>query len=82
MADQHGCGVNRRTGMFPAKDVQKIWKEVPSPVLTPTQRKAMMELVTLDMEEFGYFSSNTGFLYEEGVFYFIEINTVFKWNIL
>ena len=70
MADQHGCGVNRRTGMFPAKDVQKIWKEVPSPVLTPTQRKAMMELVTLDMEEFGYFSNNTRVFIRRGCFLF------------
>ena len=77
LADTHGnvihlgerdCSVQRRH--------QKVWEEAPSPVITDKQRHDIGEKVTAAMKKLGYRGLGTiEFLYEEGQFYFIEMNT-------
>lgn len=55
---------------------QKVLEESPSPALNKNQREHIMEVVRNAMEKIGY--SNLGtieFLYENGAFYFLEMNT-------
>ncbi len=55
---------------------QKVLEESPSPALNKKQREKIMETVRLAMSKIGY--SNLGtieFLYENGEFYFLEMNT-------
>lgn len=55
---------------------QKVLEESPSPALNREQRVQIMETVRTAMEKIGY--SNLGtieFLYENGRFYFLEMNT-------
>lgn len=55
---------------------QKVLEESPSPALNKTQREKIMEIVRSAMIKIGY--SNLGtieFLYENGEFYFLEMNT-------
>ena len=55
---------------------QKVLEESPSPALNKSQREHIMEVVRNAMEKIGY--SNLGtieFLYENGAFYFLEMNT-------
>ena len=55
---------------------QKVLEESPSPALNKTQREKIMEIVRSSMTKIGY--SNLGtieFLYENGEFYFLEMNT-------
>ncbi len=55
---------------------QKVLEESPSPALNKSQREHIMEVVRKAMEKIGY--SNLGtieFLYENGEFYFLEMNT-------
>ena len=55
---------------------QKVLEESPSPALNKTQREKIMEIVRTAMTKIGY--SNLGtieFLYENGEFYFLEMNT-------
>lgn len=55
---------------------QKIWEEAPCIALSPSERQNMMEKVSKAMSLLGYYSAGTlEFLYEDGVFYFIEMNT-------
>ncbi|HEX6219352.1 MAG TPA: acetyl-CoA carboxylase biotin carboxylase subunit, partial [Sphingomicrobium sp.] len=55
---------------------QKVLEEAPSPALTPEQRERMGEVVRKAMAEMGYRGAGTiEFLYEDGEFYFIEMNT-------
>ncbi len=77
IGDHHGnvvqlgerdCSIQRRH--------QKIWEEAPSPALTPEAREKLGGLVQKAMKKMGYFSAGTlEFLFEEGSFYFIEMNT-------
>ncbi len=77
LGDTHGnaihlgerdCSVQRRH--------QKIWEEAPSPVVTPEQRAELGALAAKAVRDLGYRGVGTfEFLYENGQFYFIEMNT-------
>ncbi|WOJ90154.1 acetyl-CoA carboxylase biotin carboxylase subunit [Methylocapsa polymorpha] len=55
---------------------QKVWEESPSPALNACQRQEIGEICASAMRKLGYAGLGTiEFLYEEGQFYFIEMNT-------
>ena len=65
---ERDCSIQRRH--------QKVLEEAPSPVITPEQRAHMGGIVAKAMAEMGYRGAGTiEFLYENGEFYFIEMNT-------
>ena len=77
LADEHGnaiylgerdCSMQRRH--------QKIIEEAPAPFITPTQRKKIGEACVAACKRIGYRGAGTfEFLYEDGEFFFIEMNT-------
>jgi len=77
IADTHGnvchlwerdCSLQRRH--------QKVLEEAPSPALTHEQRHEIGEIVARAVQKMGYRGAGTmEFLYENGQFYFIEMNT-------
>jgi len=77
IGDSHGncihlgerdCSLQRRH--------QKILEEAPSPVIDEETRERMGGIVASAMANFGYCGAGTiEFLYENGEFYFIEMNT-------
>ena len=65
---ERDCSLQRRH--------QKILEEAPSPVIGDKLREEMGGVVTKAMKQFGYLGAGTiEFLYEDGRFYFIEMNT-------
>ncbi|WP_420138100.1 acetyl-CoA carboxylase biotin carboxylase subunit [Sphingomonas sp.] len=55
---------------------QKVLEEAPSPVISAEQRAEMGGIVAKAMADMGYRGAGTiEFLYEDGKFYFIEMNT-------
>jgi acetyl-CoA carboxylase biotin carboxylase subunit len=55
---------------------QKVWEEAGSPALNDQQRDEIGGIVTRALEKLGYLGAGTiEFLYEDGKFYFIEMNT-------
>lgn len=77
MGDTHGnaihlgerdCSLQRRH--------QKVWEEAPSPAISPEQRNELGEIARQAVAKMGYRGAGTfEFLYENGKFYFIEMNT-------
>ena len=65
---ERDCSLQRRH--------QKVMEESPSPVITPEQRARIGGIVANAIAELGYAGAGTvEFLYENGEFYFIEMNT-------
>jgi acetyl-CoA carboxylase biotin carboxylase subunit len=77
LADSHGavvhlgerdCSLQRRH--------QKVLEEAPSPALNAKERERIGDIAISAMKKLGYRSAGTiEFLYENGEFYFIEMNT-------
>ena len=77
LGDKHGkvvhlgerdCSLQRRH--------QKVFEEAPSPGLTPEERQHIGDVTRAACERLGYFSAGTvEYLYENGEFFFIEMNT-------
>jgi acetyl-CoA carboxylase biotin carboxylase subunit len=77
MGDGHGaaihlgerdCSLQRRH--------QKVWEESPSPAIDADQREHMGKLVATALASLGYAGAGTvEFLFEDGAFFFIEMNT-------
>lgn len=77
LADHHGnvvhlgerdCSLQRRH--------QKVLEEAPSPALNKAERDEIGEIAARAVQKIGYRSAGTiEFLYEDGRFYFIEMNT-------
>ncbi len=77
LADQYGnvvhlgerdCSIQRRH--------QKVWEEAPSPVISMAQRQDIGMRAVNAMKKLGYRGLGTiEFLFEDGQFYFIEMNT-------
>lgn len=77
LADTHGnvvhlgerdCSLQRRN--------QKVLEEAPSPALTPEERAEIGEITAKAIKAIGYRGAGTvEYLYENGEFFFIEMNT-------
>ena len=77
LADSHGnavhlgerdCSMQRRH--------QKVIEEAPAPGITPEQREKIGRICTEACQRIGYLGAGTfEFLFEDGQFYFIEMNT-------
>ena len=62
------CSIQRRH--------QKVIEEAPSPALNAAERERIGDIAVAAMQKLGYRSAGTlEFLYEDGEFYFIEMNT-------
>ena len=65
---ERDCSLQRRH--------QKVWEEAGSPALNATQRDEIGGIVTRALKKLGYLGAGTiEFLFEDGKFYFIEMNT-------
>jgi len=65
---ERDCSLQRRN--------QKIFEEAPSPALNQAQRDDIGMIVARAVKKLGYLGAGTiEFLYEDGQFYFIEMNT-------
>jgi acetyl-CoA carboxylase, biotin carboxylase subunit len=65
---ERDCSLQRRH--------QKIWEEAPSPVIDAAKRERIGGIVSRAIASLGYSGAGTvEFLYENGEFYFIEMNT-------
>lgn len=65
---ERDCSLQRRH--------QKVWEEALSPALNSEQREQIGQTVARAMADLGYSGAGTvEFLYEDGEFYFIEMNT-------
>ncbi len=77
LADTHGNVVHlgERDCSLQRKH-QKVLEESPSPALNAAQREKMGKIVVAALKKLGYRNAGTlEFLYQDGEFYFIEMNT-------
>ena len=77
IADSHGnaCHLGERDCSLQRRH-QKVLEEAPSPALNAEQRARIGETVADAIRDMGYLGAGTiEFLYENGEFYFIEMNT-------
>ncbi|NOZ66954.1 MAG: acetyl-CoA carboxylase biotin carboxylase subunit [Alphaproteobacteria bacterium] len=77
IADKHGnvCHLGERDCSLQRRH-QKVLEEAPSPALNSAERTRMGDVVSKAIEGLGYIGVGTiEFLYENGEFYFIEMNT-------
>lgn len=77
IADKHGnvvCLGERDCSL--QRNRQKVMEEAPSPVISAKQRLQISEIVAKAVKKVGYVNAGTiEFLYEDGKFYFMEMNT-------
>ena len=65
---ERDCSLQRRH--------QKVWEEAPSPALNDKERASIGNIVAKAIADLGYSGAGTiEFLYENGEFFFIEMNT-------
>lgn len=65
---ERDCSLQRRH--------QKVLEEAPGPSITPEERERIGKICADAMQKLGYIGAGTiEFLYEDGEFYFIEMNT-------
>ena len=77
IADSHGnvCHLGERDCSLQRRH-QKVWEEAPSPVLSSAQRDEIGMVTAKAIKSLGYLGVGTvEYLYEDGQFYFIEMNT-------
>jgi acetyl-CoA carboxylase biotin carboxylase subunit len=77
LADKHGNVVHiGERDCSLQRNHQKVLEETPSPALNKAQRNEIGEIVCKAMRNLGYYNAGTiEFLYENGEFFFIEMNT-------
>lgn len=77
IADTHGNVVHLgERDCSLQRNHQKVWEEAPSPVISPEVRTKLGNIVVKAIKKLGYHGVGTiEFLYEDGEFYFIEMNT-------
>ncbi len=77
LADGHGNVVHLgERDCSLQRNRQKVLEEAPSPALNATEREAIGAIATNAIREIGYRNAGTmEFLYEDGKFYFLEMNT-------
>src|SRR5699024_6936967 len=77
MCDTHGNAIHLgERDCSPQRRHQKVLEESPAPGITPKQRKKIGGLCVEACKRIGYRGAGTfEFLYEDGQFYFIEMNT-------
>lgn len=77
IADTHGNAVHLgERDCSLQRNHQKVWEEAPSPVISAEIREKLGNVVVKAIKKLGYHGVGTiEFLYEDGEFYFIEMNT-------
>lgn len=77
LADEHGNAIHLgERDCSPQRRHQKVVEESPAPGITPEQRAEIGELCVAACKRMGYRGAGTfEFLYENGEFHFIEMNT-------
>src|SRR5215472_8775550 len=77
LADSHGHVIHLGERACPLqRRHQKLWEEAGSPALNDSERAEIGGVVTRALKRLGYLGAGTvEFLFEDGRFYFIEMNT-------